>query len=151
MVLVTSTKSLYNPPAILTNLKSCFIAVNIPSAKQCNSFLMYYLKVSPLCHYFLCISILLYPASDSAFAPPDINEWVSTLYIGIPFKYGYFNAVVSNFNAALLLWALRYLLFPSAQCADKYVFLFLTFFRIDTKRLPNALTGINFSSPLCYW
>ena len=48
MVLVTSTNSLYTTSAMLKILKPFFIAVNIPSAKQCNSYLMYSLKVSPL-------------------------------------------------------------------------------------------------------
>ena len=48
MVLVKSTNSLYAPPAMLKFLKSCFIAVNIPSAKQCNSSIMYSLNPPPL-------------------------------------------------------------------------------------------------------
>ena len=54
-----------------------------------------------------------------------------------------------DFNAALMFSAFRYFFLPSTQYADKYVFLFFTFFRIDTNRPPNALTGMKFSSPSC--
>ena len=49
VVRVTSTNSLYAPPTMFTNLKSCFIAMDNPSAKQQSSSLIYYLNVSP-CH-----------------------------------------------------------------------------------------------------
>ena len=142
MVLVTPTNLLYAPPAMLTNLKYCFIAANITSAKQCNSSLMYSLKVSPLHLPIFCLSLSLYPTRDCKFSPPYLNEWASTLSIGITFNDGYFNAVVANFNAALMLSALRSFLFPSIQYADKYVFLFFTFYLIDMNRLPNSLTGL---------
>ena len=86
--LVSSTILLYDLPAMLTNLKSCFIAVDTHSAKKCNSSLIYSLKVTPLHLTIFCISLLMYPASDSAFALPDLNESVSTMSIGITFKYG---------------------------------------------------------------
>ena len=151
MVLVTSTNLLFVPPVMLKILKSCFIAVNVPSAKQCNYSLIYSLKVSPLHLPIFCISLSMYPASDSALAPPDINEWVSTLSIGIPFKYGQFNVVVENFNDALMFSALRYFLMFPTQYADKYVFLLLNYFLVDTHRLPNSLIGLKFSSSLCSW
>ena len=57
VVLVTSTNSLYALQEILTSLKCCFIAVNMPSTKQCNYSHMYSLKVSPL---YIPIWVYLY-------------------------------------------------------------------------------------------
>ena len=128
MVLVTSTDSLYAPPAMLKILKSFFISVDISSAKQCNSSLMYSLKVSPLRIPIFCISLSLYHASDSDFAPPDLNELVSNLSIVIPFEDGYFNAVVENFNAALMLSALRSFLFLPLNILTSIYFYFSPFF-----------------------
>ena len=71
---------------MLTNFKSFFVVVYMPSAKQCNSSCMYSLKVYLLRLPILCISLLMYLASNSALAPPDLRELVSTMSTGIPVK-----------------------------------------------------------------
>ena len=116
----------------------------MPSAKQCNYSIMYSLKSYLLHIPIFYISLLLYPASDSATAPPYLNKWVSTMSIGIPFKDGYFNAVVSNFNAAIMLSALRSFLLPPTQYADKYVLLLIIFFGLIRTASPMTSPGWNF-------
>ena len=151
---------MYDPSAMLTNLKSCFIAVDLPSSKQCNSSLVYYLKVSPLHLPIFYISLSLYPASNTEFAPPDLNIWVSNLSIVIHFKYGQFKEEVENFNVAIVLSALMSFLFPSIQYADKYAFLYKPppqcphwaelfisiVFLVNTHSLPSIFLIIQFKS-----
>ena len=100
MVLEKSTNSLYAPPGMLTNLKSCFIAVNMHSAKQCNYSLIYALKVSPIyipifkyiyrcilqetVHYLLQISMIEFPLCllESLSNMDSLRWWlkISTLH-----------------------------------------------------------------------
>ena len=76
------------PSSYVENFKILLCCSQHALRKKCNSFLIYSLKVSPLHLPIFCISLSLYLASDSAFVPPDLNEWVYTLSIVIPFKYG---------------------------------------------------------------
>ena len=73
VVLVTSTNSMYVPPAMLADLKSCFVAVDMTSEKQFNSYLMHSLKVSPLHLPIFCIFLSLCPSRDNELAPPYLN------------------------------------------------------------------------------
>ena len=52
--------------------------------------------------------------------------------------------MVANFNAALMLSALRYFLLPPIQYADKYVFLLITFFGLIYTTSPIPSLGWTF-------
>ncbi len=88
-------------PATLTNSNCFFMLVDIPSKKHASSLRIYSLKVTP-CHlpiFWICVSV--YPARESAIAPPLLRECVSSLAIGVPFVVGYSRAVPAHLMALL--------------------------------------------------
>ena len=147
MVLVTSTNSLYDPPAMLLILKSCFIAVDMTSAKQCKSSLMYSLKFPPLHLPIFCIFLFLYPAKRQCIRSSK-DQWMSVHFV-----------YCNPFQIRIIGWKFKRCahvlstdtFFASIPIRWEVCIFIPHFFWIDMHRLPNALTGMNFWSSLCSW
>ena len=149
MVLVTSTNSLYTLPAMLKNLKYCFIVINMLSAKQCNYYLTYSLKVSPLrLPIFLYISIAVSCQRQCIIFSRTQRMSVYYVYCNT-FQRRTIQCDGCKFQRCThVLSSEIFFLLPN-HYADKYVFILLKILWIDTHHLSNALTGKKFSSTLC--
>lgn len=85
---IASVTSLYTPPSKQTKPKHFDIFFDMPAEKSERLSLMYSKNVSPRQRPIFCICCLLYPANESAFAPPMRSECVSMRSMGMPRFFG---------------------------------------------------------------